>query len=207
MKEYLEINIRKLDTGYYISSKNEEHGIESTEDAIIKIKYILGMTPTEQSNVPVINKKPYVEPTAATKQRYGIITELIKNSKWPINKSDFLVPELISIPNNKIVVYGETIDGRVCIQYRTSKVYTTFEEIDNMLSKTNPGSELLHVQGGMFSSNQRTCIRQFMISVREGLKPGDSVELDPDKKYRKMLNGSSIPKYERGTLESVGDGD
>ena len=76
-----------------------------------------------------------------------------------------------------------------------------------MLSKVDHGSELLHVPSGVFSSNQRTCIRQFMIAVREGLKPGDSVELDPDKDYRRLLNGSSISEYERGTLESVGDGD
>jgi len=42
-----------------------------------------------------------------------------------------------------------------------------------------------------------------MIAVRNGLKPRSSVELDPDKDFRSILNRTSIHEYERGTLESV----
>lgn len=42
-----------------------------------------------------------------------------------------------------------------------------------------------------------------MIAVRNGLKPGGSVELDPDKDFRPMLNRTSSIEHERGTLEQV----
>ena len=42
-----------------------------------------------------------------------------------------------------------------------------------------------------------------MIAVRNWLKPGDSVELDPDKDFRPILKRPSTIEHERGTLEHV----
>lgn len=42
-----------------------------------------------------------------------------------------------------------------------------------------------------------------MIAVRNGLKSGDSVELDPDKDFRPILNRPPIIENERGILKHV----
>lgn len=224
MTEYSRVLIVKLDSGFLISTKNERHSIASNDKLIAKVRELL--------NIPVTHKKKLVDKPAATEMqtteipttikqpptttnlkdaldlkkgnsKFGIITSHNENGKWPIKQSDYLVPELISIPNNEKVTYAETLDQRIVIGYKTGKIYTTWDEITDMLSKIDTGDELLHVPVG-FSSNQRTCIRQFMIAVRDyGLNAGDSVNLDPDKDFRKQLDRSSTIEYECGTLKEV----
>ena len=212
--------ITKLDTGYYLESDDEKHGISSNDKLIAKIRDIFDISTTSKKrnevDKPIVKSTNPIQPKPPTTTKlkdaldikkgslkFGIITSHNENGKWPIKQSDYLVPELISIPNNEKVTYAETLDQRIVVEYKTGKIYTTWDEITNMLSEIDTGNELLHVPVG-FSSNQRTCIRQFMIAVRDnGLKAGDSVNLDPDKDFRKQLHISSAIEYERGTLKEV----
>lgn len=235
MTDYPKLIITKLDTGFLLTMDKEQHAITSHDKMISKVgelfntrsKYTIASpdeisetkTPIETTantnhvktdsvlaNVPTkINKSDI--PPAANNQRYGILESLDDNSKWPIKKSDFIVPELISIPTNENVRFAETEDSRLLIEYKSGRnvgrVYTTWDEINTMLFKSKPGSELLQVKSGDFASGQRTAIRQFMIGVRAGLKKGDSVGLDPDRDFRPLLKQSSVIEGERGTLEAV----
>ena len=229
MTEYLHVSIVKLDSGFLIISGNERHSISSNDKLIAKVRELLNIPVTHKKKL--VDKStatemqtPEMQTTKISKTikqppittnlkdaldmkkgnlKFGIITSHNENGKWPIKQSDYLVPELISIPNNEKVTYAETLDQRIVVEYKTGKIYTTWDEITNMLSEIDTGNELLHVPVG-FSSNQRTCIRQFMIAVRDnGLKAGDSVNLDPDKDFRKQLHMSSAIEYERGTLKEV----
>lgn len=228
MKDYPQLLIVKLDTGFLIITENERHSIASNDKLIAKVRGRLDIpTASKKKNMlPELKTEQVVEPQPKTIEsltphlppgttklkealdlkthnvKFGILSSFTENGKWPIKKSDYLVPELISIPNNEKVRYAETSDSRIFIEYKTGRIYTTWEEITDMLSKIKPGSELLHVPVG-FSSNQRTCIRQFMLAIRDGLKAGDSVELDPDKEFRKQLNTKIMHSSEAGTLETI----
>lgn len=205
MKNYSTVTITQLDTGYLIESAEQRFALTSNDTMIAKVRELLNIPRRQRPSTPIEPTKPKTKPDETTpqisdKQKYGIITPLIENGKWPIKKSDYLVPELISIPNNEKVKFAETSDKRIVIEYDSGRVFTTWDEITDMFSKINKGSELLHVPVG-FSRNQRTCIRQFMIAIRKGLRAGDSIHLDPDKEFRKQLDRSSQPEYESGTLK------
>lgn len=194
------VTISQLDTGYLIETEESKHAITSKDNMIAKVRELLGISRPKlgnKANVPVIT--PMEQKPAITLQ-FGILSSL--PGTWPINKSDYMVPDAVPIPNNEKVKYFETFDSRLLIKYRSSKVYTTFDEINQLLDMSGVDNELEHVPLEL-SSNQRTCIRQFMIAVREGLKAGDSVDLDPDKDFRPVLNRTSTIEYERGTLERV----
>jgi hypothetical protein len=216
MKNYTQVIITKLDSGYLVSSENEVHSILSKDKMIAKVRELLDISTTPKKKIsndvqttslvtqsphPTITKEQ-IDDTKSNDIRCGILSDFTDSKNWPIKQSECLVPELISIPTNENVRYAETSDERIHIKYKTGRINTTWAEITGMLDKIKPGSELLHVPPG-FSSNQRTCIRQFMLAIREGLKPGDSVELDPDKDFRKQLDRSSQPEYERGTLKEI----
>lgn len=196
------ITIQQLDTGYFIqaedreqsiTSPNEiikkvsEHGITSNDAMIAKVRELLGI-----SYKKTVQSKPVPEHTE-------VYLKLLDTN---INKSHFLVPEGVPLPNNKGVLFQETRDGRVLLTYKNGRVVTSFPEIKHLIDISDENKELEHVPTNL-SSNQRTCIRQFMIAVKLGLKPCDSLTLDPDKDFRRMLNRSSMPEYERGTLERV----
>lgn len=225
MKHYPTVTIEKLDTGYLIESDEQRFALTSNDVMIAKVRELLNISrrirpsvpteSTEQIKSEIPHQIPEPTPPTTTKLKdamveakhnnlkYGILSNFTENGKWPIKKEDFIVPELISIPANEKVKYAETEDGRILIEYQSGRVYTAWEEIIGMLSTIKPGSELLNVPHG-FSSNQRTCIRQFMIAVRDnGIKPGNSIDLDPDKDFRKQLDRSSQPEYEAGTLKEV----
>ena len=229
MKAYLELTFKKLDSGFLLKTEDEQHAINSPDRAIAKIRELMGIskpvkgkakheqTAPEKSNsssIKITPQHPNKEeinkrelPPVADNQRYGILEPLTKNSKWPIKTVDFIVPELISVPNKTSVRYAETDDERILIEYYTGRnvgrVYTTWEEINDMVVKIEPGSELLYVKAGDFTSSQRTAIRQFMIAVRDGLKKGDSIELDPDKEFRAVLNRQSVIESELGRLDEL----
>lgn len=255
MTEYIELNIKKLDTGFLLTTEDQQHAITSPDNMVSKAMELLdiskphiktpiklkdrGVEPTPATNKPdkqnapdglstnnVCDPKPLKTtdepdtskvdnpkakegiPSASNNQKYGILEPAFEGIGWPIKQSEFIVPELIKTPLNENVRYAEAEDGRILVEYKQGRnigrVYSTWEEIDTMLFKTKPGSELLVVKAGDFTGSQRTAIRQFMIGVRAGLKKGDSVEIDPDKDFRPMLNRSSVVEGERGTLESVG---
>ncbi|MCK5138236.1 MAG: hypothetical protein KAQ85_00200 [Thermodesulfovibrionia bacterium] len=167
---------------------------------ISKVRELLGISrPKQEKNA----EAPTITPTEQkpiTTPQFGILSALA--GTWPINRGDYMVPDAVPIPNNENVKFFETFDGRILIKYKSSKIYTTFDEINQLLAISRVDNELEHVSQD-FSSNQRTCIRQFMIAVRNGLKPGDSVELDPDKDFRPILKRPSTIEHERGTLEQV----
>ena len=194
------VTIYQLDTGYLIETEESEHAITSKDNMIAKVRELLGISRPKQGKkveAPVIT--PVVQKPAITPQ-FGILSALA--GTWPINAGDYMVPDAVPIPNNENVKYFETIDGRILIKYKSSEIYTTFDEINQLLDMSDVNYELKYVPKE-FSSNQRTGIRQFMIAVRDGLKPGDSVDLDPDKDFRPVLNRPSTIEYERGTLERV----
>lgn len=194
------VTIYQLDTGYLIETENSEHAITSKDGMIAKVSELLGISrPKRDTNT----KAPLGTPTEqkpVTALPFDILSPLA--GTWPINKGEYMVPDAVPLPNNERVKYFETIDGRILIKYKSSKIYTTFNEINKLLDMCRAGNELEHVPPE-YSSNQRTCIRQFMIAVRNGLKPGDSVELDPDKDFRPILKRPSTIEHERGTLEQV----
>ena len=194
------VTIYKLDTGYLIETENSEHAITSNDSMVAKVRELLGITQSKQ------DKKIEAPATIPTEQKpvkasqFGILSAL--SGAWPINAGDYMVPDAVPIPNNERVKYFETFDGRILIKYKSSKIYTTFDEINQLLDMSRVDNELEHIPHE-YSSNQRTCIRQFMIAVSNGLKPGDSVELDPDKDFRPILKRPSTIEHERGTLEQV----
>lgn len=168
---------------------------------IAKVRELLGITrPKQDKKIEAPANIPTEQMPVAAPQ-FGILSAL--SGTWPINVGDYMVPDAVPIPNNERVKFFETFDGRILIKYKSSKIYTMFDEINRLLDISQVDNELEHAPQE-FSSNQRTCIRQlFMIAVSNGLKPGDSVELDPDKDFRKILNRPSIIEHERGTLEQV----
>lgn len=194
------VTIYQLDTGYLIETEDSEHAITSKDGMISKVRELLGISrPKQEKNA----EAPTITPTEQkpiTTPQFGILSALA--GTWPINRGDYMVPDAVPIPNNENVKFFETFDGRILIKYKSSKIYTTFDEINQLLAISRVDNELEHVSQD-FSSNQRTCIRQFMIAVRNGLKPGDSVELDPDKDFRPILKRPSTIEHERGTLEQV----
>lgn len=192
--------IKRLDSGYTVQLENEDevlacHATSSNDGMIARVRELFGINRKAIINKAVCEKKKNNHPT------YGILTEL--PGKWPIKKSEQLVPEVVPIPNNDLTKYAETLDGRLLIEYRTNKIYTNWDEISKMVLNSTPKYEMEVIPTDM-SSNSRTAIRQFMIATRDyGVVPGLSVELDPDKDYRLQLNRNSMPEYERGTLETV----
>ena len=194
------VTIYQLDTGYLIETEDSEHAITSKDNMIAKVRELLGISRPKQAKTTEAPTIIPAEQKPATAPHFGILSELV--GTWPINRGDYMVPDAVPIPNNERVKYFETFDGRILIKYKSSKIHTTFDEINRLLDISRVDNELEHVPQ-RFSSNQRTCIRQFMIAVREGLKPGDSVELDPDKDFRPILKRPSTIEHERGTLEQV----
>lgn len=202
------ITIKQLDTGYIVQlyesdSLVSQHAATSNDGMISKVRKLLEIDrrSTQIRNVHDTRTTEKSGHILANKPKYGILTEL--PGKWPIKKDECLVPELVPLPNNQKVIYAETQDNRVMLKYRSAYVYTTWAEIADLILTTTKGNELANVPLE-FASNQKTAIRALMIAVRDcNLKPGDSVNLDPDKDFRKQLNRSSMPEYERGTLEDV----
>lgn len=179
------LTIQQLDTGYLIETEESKHAITSHDVMIAKIRELLGITRRKHSKTiePTIDTITTTKPVCLP--RFGILSE--QTGTWPINRGDYLVPDAVPLPINEKVTYFETFDGRLLIKYRNTSVNTTFDEIKQLLNMSNVDNELKHVPQEL-SSNHRTCIRQFMIAVRGGLKSGDSVELDPDKDFRPLLN-------------------
>lgn len=192
--------IYKLDTGYLIETEDTKHAITSKDSMIAKARELLGITRSKQDKKIEVPATIPPEQKPVKAQQFGILSALA--GTWPINTGDYMVPDAVQIPNNERVKYFETFDGRILIKYKSSKIYTTFDEINQLLDMSRVDNELEHVPNE-FSPNQRTCIRQFKITVRDGLKPGDSVELDPDKDFRPILSRPSTIEHERGTLEQV----
>lgn len=196
------ITINQLDTGYLIESEESKHAITSHDAMISKIRELLGITRRTHSKTikPMVDTITTERPVGLPK--FGILSE--QTGTWPINMGDYMVPDAVPLPINEQVTYFETFDGRLLIKYRNTSVNTTFDEINQLLNMSNVDNELQHVPQEL-SSNHRTCIRQFMIAVRGGLKPGDSVELDPDNDFRPLLSRPSTIGLERGTLKDVCD--
>ena len=194
------ITIHQLDTGYLILSEEGQHAITSNDVMIAKVRDIFGIQQRRQPQTTEENIDTTPTKAPENRPRFGILSELA--GTWPINTCDYMVPDPVPLPNNQKVTYFETVDGRLLIKYRTTGVNTTFEEIQLLLDTSEEGSELKHIPSEM-SSNYKTCIRQFMIAVRAGLKSGDSVDLDLDKDFRPVLNRTSVHEYERGTLKDV----
>ena len=194
------VTIYQLDTGYLIETEDSEHAITAKDSMIAKVRELLGITRPKQEKKTEVPATIPSEQKPTTAPQFGILSALA--GTWPINKGDYIVPDAVSIPNNEKVKYFETFDGRILIQYKSSKIYTTFDEINKLLDMSRVDNELEHVPPE-YSSNQSTCIRQFMIAVRNGLKPGGSVELDPDKDFRPILSRPSTIEHEHGTLEQV----
>ena len=182
------VTIYQLDTGYLIKTEDSEHAITSTDGMISKVRELLGISrPKQVKKIEAPATTPSEQKPVTTPQ-FGILSALA--GTWPINRGDYIVPDAVPIPNNERVKFFETFDGRILIKYKSSKIYTAFDEINRLLDTSRVDNELEHVPKE-FSSNQRTCIRQFMIAVRNGLKPGGSVELDPDKDFRPILKRQS----------------
>ena len=194
------VTIYQLDTGYLIESEESEHAITSKDNMIAKVQELLGISRPKQVKKTEVPVTYPTEQKPATAPQLGILSELV--GTWPITRGDYMVPDAVPLPNNERVKYFETVDGRILIKYKSSKIYTAFDEINKLLDMSRVDNELENVPPE-YSSNQRTCIRQFMIAVRNGLKPGDSIELDPDKDFRPILKRPSIIEHERGTLERV----
>jgi hypothetical protein len=194
------VTIYQLDTGYLIKTEDSEHAITSKDNMIAKVSELFGISRPKQVKKIEAPATIPTEQKTATAPQFGILSALA--GTWPTNMDDYMVPDAVPIPNNEKVKYFETFDGRILIKYKSSKIYTTFDEINRLLDMSRVDNELEHVTQE-FSSNQRTCIRQFMIAVRNGVKPGDSVELDPDKDFRPILKRPSTIEHERGTLERV----
>ena len=194
------VTIYQLDTGYLIESEDSEHAITSKDNMIAKVRELLGITRPKQEKRTEVPATIPSEQKPATAPQFGILSDLA--GTWASTKGDYMVPDAVPIPNNENVKFFETVDGRILIKYKSSEIYTTFDEINQLLDMSDVNHELQHAPKE-FSSNQRTCIRQFMIAVRNGLKPGGSVELDPDKDFRPILKRPSTIEHERGTLEQV----
>lgn len=198
------IIVQKLDTGYLITLNEDEtrvsdHAMTSADGMVAKIRELfdIGTKNAHRKKTTEIINKPTSE-----KIKYGILSEL--PGKWPIKKEDCLVPDPVPLPNNDKVTFLETGDSRLNLKYRSANVYTSWDEIGQLLGWCHiPGDELKIVPDEL-ASNSKTAIRQFMIAVRDwDVKPGSSIDLDPDNDFRPMLNRSSAHEYERGTLEEV----
>ena len=194
------VTIYQLDTGYLIETEDSKHAITSKDSIITKVRELLGITRSKQDIKMEAQATIPTEQKPGAAPQFGILSPLA--GTYPINAGDYMVPDAVPIPNNERVKYFETFDGRILIKYKSSKIYTTFDEINQLLDMSRVDNELEHIPHE-YSSNQRTCIRQFMIAVRNGVKPGDSVELDPDKDFRPILKRPSTIEHERGTLERV----
>lgn len=197
------IIVQKLDTGYLITLNEDEtrvsdHALTSPDGMVAKIRELFDIGAKSAQH----KKTPKITDTTLPKIKYGILGEL--PGKWPIKKEEFLVPDPVPLPNNQKVTFLETHDKRLNLKYRSANVYTTWDEIYHLLGKWKiPNDELIGILPDT-PSNSKTAIRQFMIAVRDwNVKPGSSMDLDPDKDFRKQLNRSSMPEYERGTLEEV----
>ena len=204
------VKITELDSGYFIEYGNCKHAVTSKNEMLEKIIEIFNIVTLiyKPDKPPAIKESiakeisiPIHEPKITGHETYGILSDQ-PTGTFPIKHSDFLVPEMISIPNNEKVKFAETYDKRLLIEYGGAKVYTTWTEICDMVDSCHKGQETKAIPFTLIK-NKRTAIRQFMIAVRDGLKPRASVELDPDKDFRPLLSRSSIHEYERGTLESV----
>lgn len=213
------VRITELDSGYFIEHGQCKHAFTSKNEMLEKIIEIFKVVTFDKPDEPPAIKEPVpiteeiLQPIPIQKEElepiirqtghetYGILTDQPRGT-FPIKQSDFLVPEMISIPNNQKVTFGETYDKRLLLEYGGAKVYTTWTEICNMVDSCHKGQESEAIPFTLIK-NKRTAIRQFMIAVRNGLKPRSSVELDPDKDFRSILNRASTHEYERGTLESV----
>lgn len=194
------VTIHQLDIGYLIETEDSKYAITSKDSMIAKVHELLGISQQKQAEK---KEAPLIIPTeqlTATTPQFGILSALV--GTWPINKGDYIVPDAVPIPNNEKVTYFETFDGRVLIQYRTSEVYTTFDEINQLLDVSPVNKELKHIPRDL-PQDKKTSIKQFMIAVRNGLKSGDSIDLDPDKDFRPILKRSSVIEHERGTLKQV----
>jgi len=200
------ITISKIDTGFLIVSEDSMHAITSKDAMIAKVRELLDITrrPTHRTENKDISYKAAITTHDKEKPENGLkLTPSVQfKGIQHINSTYYLVPDAVQIPNNKNVTYFETQDGRLRIQYKSGIIHTTFDEINKLLDVSTKDHELEHVPN-TFSSNQRTCIRQFMIAIRGGLKPGDSIDLDPDKDFRPILNRKSTIEHERGTLEEL----
>lgn len=193
------IIIHQLDTGYLVESKDSKHAITSKDSMIAKVRELLGISRQKQEvKKEIPNTIPAKEQPATAPQLDN--TSVLADTTH-INKGEYMVPDAVPLPNNEKVTYFETLDGRLLIKYQTTSILTTFDEINQFLIGCKEGDEFKIIPLEL-SSKRKTCLRQFMIAVRNGLKPGDSIDLDPDKDFR-PLNISSNIEYERGTLELV----
>ena len=114
-----------------------------------------------------------------------------------------LVPELILVPGNSVLKYGETLDGEIILEYGTNKAHTTWDIINYVVDNMKNTDGINTFLPDSFSKKKKIAFRRFISAVVDGLKPGDSVEIDPDKEFRPLLNQSSMIEGERGTLEAV----
>jgi len=193
------ITISKIDTGFLVVAEDSMHAITSNDKMIDKVRELLDISlPKQEIQPQPPTTIPFTEQLAVPPQLDS--TSPLINT-LPIKRSDYIVPDPVPLPNNKNVTYFETKEGRLLLKYSTTSILTTFDEINQFLEGCREGDELKNIPSEL-SQKRKTCIRQFMIAVRNGLKPGDSIELDPDKDFR-PLNISSNIEYERGTLEEI----